>query len=108
MKLTLGNTEFEFDIYNADTAQKYETAILKMKDDLLKASGEGAEGIIEQCIIVCDFIDAVLGAGASGEIFGDTVSLTCAMDVMEAVVNSVVEQKMQMQQRAERFRAISK
>lgn len=95
--MTINGVEFNIDFTDADVLdliekeckavnEKAEELRLK-KDDLTPA-----EGIRQECKIVKDFLDNVLGEGTSKMIFGDKDSLNLCLQAYEDIVEAYQEQ----------------
>ena len=105
MKIQLKNKEFEFDIYDADTMERYEKGMADIQAKCENISGElSASGSIKaQCNIMFEFLDGLFGEGAARDIFGEKVSLTECLDVVDSLVDNVSEQKKAMQSRRAKY-----
>lgn len=70
-------TELDFDLFDADFAGAYETAVSGLTGALSELPEDmGLEATVRaQCGLIFDFFDGLFGAGTSGEIFGGSVNL---------------------------------
>lgn len=84
----------EFDIFEADVAEKYEKAL----DDVIKKA-QVTQGlktsvvIRKQCETVFEVFDSLFGEGTSKKIFGDRVNVLMCMNAFEEMVKQVNDQK---------------
>lgn len=87
--------ELDFDIYDADQAEIYEDALLRVKDEgTKKVPGEGlADAIRRQCGVVFDFFDDLFGDGFHREIFGERTNLAVCLDAFKEFTDLVELQK---------------
>lgn len=69
--------QFEFDLMNAETADRYDQALVKMeeKEKCIRKSGRLNETIKDTCDMVYDFFDGIFGEGASEKIIGKNYNL---------------------------------
>ena len=110
MLLNLNGIEVEFDIFDADTAEKYEIAL-----DNLEASGEEAkktgqngklsEIIRMQCEGVIDFVDDIFGDGTAREIFGERTNLRESLKIAKQIIDAGDKQRKEFE--AERMLEVS-
>lgn len=87
--------ELDFDIYDADTADRYETAVRRMRDNL-KAVGEGksvAASIRAQCEIIFAMLDEVFGEGFHRELFGSQVNARECLLALKELTQAVAAQR---------------
>ena len=60
------NIEVDFDIYDADTAEVYESAVQTVLENAVAKEGESlADGIRRQCNTVFAFFDTLFGDGTN-------------------------------------------
>ena len=89
--LTINGTELEFDLFDADVMEKYETANqivrTKMKDTSLYAGKTTAENMRTQCEIVDEFFDSVFGAGTAQKVFVKAGNLRERIEAFGAVAD---------------------
>lgn len=86
--------EVDFDIFDADTAEDYEAAVVQARAESVSVPGETlAAAIRRQCGAVFDFFDAVLGEGAHKDIFGERTNLIECLEAFREFVKAVDEQK---------------
>lgn len=87
--------ELDFDIYDADTADRYETAVRRMRDNL-KAVGESksiAASIRAQCEIIFAMLDEVFGEGFHRELFGSQVNARECLLALKELTQAVAAQR---------------
>lgn len=78
---------YDFDILDADDAERYEAALKKVKEESHTVAGEGmADSIRRECAVARSFFDACLGDGVSQEIFGDKMNLMEHIEVFQEFI----------------------
>ena len=89
--MTIFDVDFDVDFMDLETAEAYDTALAdyraKVNEIAKPTDGRYAEIIRIGCEAVFDFLDAVLGEGASEAIFDGHYNLDKATDAMMAVTN---------------------
>ena len=95
--MTINGIEFDIDFTDAEVIERYQEAleILNKEEKELKENKteiSPAEGIRQECKIVKDFLDYVLGEGSSKELFGEKNSLNKCLDIFEKLVSASQEQ----------------
>lgn len=89
--INLNGVNFDIDFTDADLIEKIEKEIKEVErknDELekIKNTISPAEGIRQACKIIKDFIDCVLGEGASQKIFGNKDSLAFCTKIFRDIV----------------------
>jgi len=89
--INLNGIDFEIDFTDADTIEIIEKEVKEVErkaDELekIKNTIPPAEGIRQACKIIKDFIDCVLGEGASQKIFGEKNSLALCTKIFKDIV----------------------
>lgn len=80
--------ELNFDIFDADTAERYETATQAVEDATAKVEGERLSASIRrQCEAVFAFFDALFGKGFHRELFGEKTNLIECLDAFAEFVS---------------------
>lgn len=90
--MNINGIEFELNLYDYNTAKRYEDAIKTLSCAKGKATGM-AETIKEQCGFARGFIDAVLGKGSSDKLFEDTLDLYAYTSVVGQILSEGEKQK---------------
>lgn len=108
MLLEINGAELEFDIFDAETAEKYEVALNNMSVAGEEASKIGKEGKLSECIRaqcegVFDFFDDIFGTGTAEIVFGEKTNLRICLDAAAKVINSVDEQQKELKDLQEQF-----
>lgn len=91
--MIINGVEFnEIDFTDADVIEKIDIKSKEVYEkadeiDKIKDTITPAEGIRQACKILKDFLDYVLGDGASEKIFGDKNSLTLCLKAFQDVIN---------------------
>lgn len=89
--MKINGVEFEIDFTDADLTERFDKAcedVGKKANELAnnKENLTPAEGIRQECKIVKDFFDYVLGDGTSQKIFGEKDSLKLCLEAYEDIV----------------------
>jgi hypothetical protein len=90
--MLINGVEFEIDFTDADLIERIDKKVKEVEDqgkelEKSKKNITPAEGIRQECKIVKDFFDYVLGDGASKKIFGDKNSLRDCLQAFEDLIN---------------------
>ena len=92
--MTFRDREYDFDIYDADQAERYYAELEKVRLAGKQQEGEDSPGYIRRvCRAVFAFFDAVLGGDAHREIFGEKCNLRLCLDAFGAFNAAVEGQK---------------
>lgn len=93
------DVEFDIDFMDLDTAEAYDEALKAYREKAARLpkpqNGKLAPIIRASCELVFEFLDAVLGEGASEEIFQGKCNLNKAIDTMQAIVDEFERQTKQ-------------
>lgn len=86
MELIINNVKFEGDLMDADFMEKFETAMVKMRDSALEAKHQSfptaAANYRAQCEVVNTCFDEIFGAGTAVKLFGGKMNV---MDHLKAI-----------------------
>lgn len=86
MELIINNVKLEGDLMDADFMEKFETAMIKMRDTAQRKRSENfptaAANYRAQCEVVNTCFDEIFGAGTSAKLFGGKMNV---MDHLKAV-----------------------
>lgn len=90
--MTINGVEFDIDFTDADTIERIDfkqKEVEKQIEELYKQkeSINPAEGIRQECKIIKEFLDYVLGDGASEKIFGEKNSLKLCLNAFKDIIN---------------------
>jgi hypothetical protein len=90
--MLINGVEFEIDFTDADLIERIDKKVKEVEEqgkelEKNKKNITPAEGIRQECKIVKDFFDYVLGDGASKKIFGDKNSLRDCLQAFEDLIN---------------------
>lgn len=89
--MKINGVDFDLNLYDYETAQRYESALKKLSGT--KGSAVGlAETIKEQCNFARMFLDAVLGDGTSERLFGDELDLRAHTDAVGQIISEADSQ----------------
>ncbi len=98
--ICVGGVELEFDIFDAENAERFENAVeqvAKEAKDAEKQSAEGSmkgsEAIRRQCKSVFGFFNSVFGEGTDKKIFGERVNLIRCISAFEEALAQIDAQK---------------
>lgn len=94
-KFKYNGAEYDFDVRDADDAEKFEAAIDAMKEaeKEVPKTGKTSEIIRAQCKMLKDFFDACLGAGAGIAICTDKSNISAHYAAYEQFLNYIKAQK---------------
>lgn len=86
MELIINNVKLEGDLMDADFMEKFETAMVKMRDSALEAKRQSfptaAANYRAQCEVVNTCFDEIFGAGTAAKLFGGKMNV---MDHLKAI-----------------------
>jgi hypothetical protein len=94
-KFKYNGAEYEFDVRDADDAEKFEAAINAMKEaeKEVPKTGKTSEIIRAQCKMLKDFFDGCLGEGAGVAICTDKSNISAHYAAYEHFLNYIKAQK---------------
>lgn len=106
--MTINGVEFDIDFTDADFIERYELKYKEVEKDIEELQSKkntisAVEGIRQECKIIKDFLDYVLGDGASEKIFKGKDSLKLCLDAFEDIINNVDNQHKEMQERFDKY-----
>ena len=106
--MILNGIEFEVDFTDADVLElidKESQIVLEKSKELEKKKTElsPAEGIRQECKIVKEFLDNVLGSGTSEKIFGKKDSLSLCLDIYDKIIETYQEQYKEYYERLNKY-----
>ena len=89
--MTLNGIELEFDMFDYETADKYESAL---KDLAVSRSAATTlkDAIKDQCNAAFVFFDKLFGEGVSDKIFGGKMNFKECFDAVKAVIDEANRQ----------------
>lgn len=89
MTIKILNQEFEFDIFDLDAMERYETAHKAYVEKMQKVRGADVKSLRESCNAIADFLESVLGEGAREKLFAGKTNyrdyLKAGYDLIESV-----------------------
>lgn len=89
MELIINNVKLEGDLMDADFMEKFETAIVKMRDSALEAKRQSlptaAANYRAQCEVVNTCFDEIFGAGTAVKLFGGKMNVMDHLMAIEKV-----------------------
>lgn len=91
----INDYEFELDLYDADTADRYEQAFEKMavKEKALPKDGKLSEYTRAYCNMFKELYDDLFGKGAGEKILGDKANIRICNEIYLKFLDFVSEQK---------------
>ncbi len=96
--VTINGVELEFDILDANMAERYEKALARMTEKAKENNiGTSSEMIRWQCNTMDAFFEEVYGEGTSIKLFGGSISLRDRISAFEILLKSAKEQSDQLQ-----------
>lgn len=93
--MKINGVEFDIDFTDADVLERIENGskeVYNKAEDLKSSKKTPAEGIRQECKILKDFLDYVLGEGSSEKIFGNKDSLQQCLNAYEDIINEKEKQ----------------
>lgn len=91
--IKINGVELEFDLLDADTAEKYDESLKEVSDIKEKVKGMSTgESIRCQCNIVFSVFNTIFGEGTDRKVFGDKAHLGKCLDGFEALVTEANKQ----------------
>ena len=89
--ITVNGVEFEFDMYDYDTAQRYESALVLLQTRV--ADSQSLPDVIkESCESVFQFFDALFGEGAAEKVFNGKLNARVCTEATAIVIDSASQQ----------------
>lgn len=89
MELIVNNVKLEGDLMDADFMEKFETAMVKMRDSALEAKRQSfptaAANYRAQCEVVNTCFDEIFGAGTAVKLFGGKMNVMDHLMAIEKV-----------------------
>lgn len=89
MELIINNVKLEGDLMDADFMEKFETAMVKMRDSALEAKRQSfptaAANYRAQCEVVNTCFDEIFGAGTAVKLFGGKTNVMDHLMAIEKV-----------------------
>lgn len=103
--LVMNEKEFEFDLFDMETARKYEDAFEKVVKTLNEIGEEEkfSTSIKKQCEAVRTCIDDVFGEGTGIQVCGEKYNLNTHLDAFEALVDEAVKQRRTLDDRGKKY-----
>ena len=105
--MKINGVELEIDFTDADILEKIENGSKKVFEDAEKLKQTTnltpAEGIRQECKILKDFLDYVLGDGTSRKLFGEKNSLQQCVKAFEDIINARKQQYDEFQARVSKY-----
>ena len=91
--LKINGVELEFDLLDADTAEKYDEALSEVSGIEDKVTGMSTgESIRYQCNTIFDVFNTIFGEGTDKMIFGEKVHLGKCLDAFETLITEANKQ----------------
>ena len=104
--MIINDIGFDIDFTDADFIEKIETASKKVYEETEKLKTTDytlAEGIRQECKILKEFLDYVLGDGTSEKLFGKKDSLHLCLKAFEDIIKKKEEQVKSINELTERY-----
>ena len=89
--MKINGVELEIDFTDADLLEKIEKGskdVFEKTEEIKKMKLAPAEGIRQECKMLKDFLDYVLGDGTSEKIFGDKDSLKQCIKAFKDIIDT--------------------
>ena len=104
--MKINGVEFEIDFTDADLLEKIEKGSKEVYDkaeELKNKELTPAEGIRQECKILKNFLDYVLGEGTSEKLFGNKDSLEQCLNAYEDILKARDTQYSDFQERVSKY-----
>lgn len=106
--LEINGVELEFDILDADIAQRYSVAGEELQARLQELDFEtlsNAEAIRQECLIVFDYFDEIFGEGTAKAIFKERTNLGKCLDAMDQLTENAAAQRKAFQEKMAKYKS---
>lgn len=101
--MMINETELELNLLDADTAERFETALHAYAAETAEIKNKNIERVPEQiraqCGAIFDFTNALFGEGTHIKLFGSKCDLLQCINAYEAILNEKHRQDEQFNQR---------
>ena len=104
--MKINGVELDIDFTDADILERIETGskeVYNKAEELKTSTVSPAEGIRQECKILKDFLDYVIGEGTSEKLFGDKNSLQQCLNAYEDIVKARDEQINEFEARVSKY-----
>lgn len=106
--MTINGVEFDIDFTDADFIERYEFKYKEVEKEIEELQNKKdtinpVEGIRQECKIIKEFLDYVLGDGTSEKIFKGKDSLNLCLTAFEDIIDNVDKQHKEMQERLNKY-----
>ena len=104
--MKINGVELEIDFTDADILERIEKGSKEVYDkaeELKTTSVSPAEGIRQECKILKDFLDYVIGEGTSEKLFGNRNSLNQCLKAYEDIVETRDKQINEFEERVSKY-----
>lgn len=107
--LEINGHKLEFDLFELETAKKYEEGmqrVMKITDELSGVTL--SETIVPQCDAVRDCFDGIFGKDTGVKVCGENYNLTKHLDAFEILVDEAIRQRRKYDDRGKKYIAQGK
>ena len=106
--MTINGVEFDIDFTDAEVIDRVDFKQKDLEEQIKeleknKKTLSPAEGIRQECKIMKEFLDYVLGEGASEKLFGNKNSLNLCLKTYEDIMDNIEHQHKDMQERMNKY-----
>ena len=102
--MTICGVQLELDIFDVDTVERYEAALEEMSEKAKTIQCDKAsESIREQCQLVFDCFDHILGEGTADKLFHGKRNLVTCLKAFEEMVDQIGEQKVALDEIVQKY-----
>ena len=112
MELIINNVKLEGDLMDADFMEKFETAMVKMRDSALEAKRQSfptaAANYRAQCEVVNTCFDEIFGAGTAVKLFGGKMNVMDHLKAIEKVSEWAAGERKALNDLTNRWKVVSK
>ncbi|MGL5382479.1 MAG: DUF6673 family protein [Culicoidibacterales bacterium] len=103
--LTINGVELEFDIFDLDAAEAFESGLeaIKKSAETKNQNKTLSDVIRTQCALVFDVFDDIFGEGTAFDVFGEKTNLKVCLKAFEQLVSEVDEQRKAMEEETKKY-----
>lgn len=103
--LEMNGKKFEFDLFEFETAEKYEKAFVDINEEIVKAQEIEvlSQSIVMQCDAIRKVLDRIFGDGTGANVCGEKYNLNNHLSAFEALVDEATRQRREFDNRGKRY-----
>ena len=104
--MTINEVKLDIDFTDADFIERYEKKNKEVQEqikELREKTLSPAEGIRQECKIIKEFLDYVIGEGTSEKLFKGKDSLNLCLTAFEDIIENIDKQQKEFDERIKRY-----